>query len=383
MAEARAWYRPLDHHAVIAFTLLTELRDVVVPYLTTDVAERHRIAAEAEEELDRARGALLSGVSPQWAWLGVWVLEGRWAEAHQVADEVSAHGNYLLRREVTQTLARLAAWHGNPDLAWVQIRRLLPYGPATEPGGAVFLDALLLQRLAAELSMDRSDLSGARAWLEAHDRWLAWSRSVLGESEGWAAWARYHRAAGDLDRARSAAAQAVRCAERPPQPLARLEALRLDGELALESGDPIRAESSLTEALALTEACAAPYERALTFLSLAELRAATGHPAAAMALLTEARAMLGPLDARPALARLGALESRIEHGANPVTLAGLTPRELDVLRLVAEGLTDAAVAERLFISPRTVSQHLRSIYAKLGVSSRAAATRYAVEHGLV
>jgi DNA-binding CsgD family transcriptional regulator len=53
-----------------------------------------------------------------------------------------------------------------------------------------------------------------------------------------------------------------------------------------------------------------------------------------------------------------------------------------VLKLVASGLTNAQVAERLFISPRTVNAHLNSIYGKLGVSSRSAATRLAVEHGL-
>lgn len=60
----------------------------------------------------------------------------------------------------------------------------------------------------------------------------------------------------------------------------------------------------------------------------------------------------------------------------------LTPRERDVLRLVAQGLTDAHVAERLVISPRTVNFHLSSIYRKLEVSSRSAATRYALEHHL-
>ena len=62
---------------------------------------------------------------------------------------------------------------------------------------------------------------------------------------------------------------------------------------------------------------------------------------------------------------------------------GLTPRELEVVGLVAEGLTDAQVAERLFVSLRTVNAHLRSIYRKLDVRSRSAATRYAVEQGLV
>jgi DNA-binding CsgD family transcriptional regulator len=56
---------------------------------------------------------------------------------------------------------------------------------------------------------------------------------------------------------------------------------------------------------------------------------------------------------------------------------------VEVLRLVAAGLTSAEVAERLFLSPRTVQAHLYRIYNKLGVSSRSAATRFAIEHRLV
>lgn len=63
--------------------------------------------------------------------------------------------------------------------------------------------------------------------------------------------------------------------------------------------------------------------------------------------------------------------------------AGLTAREVEVLRLVATGLTDAQVAELLVISLRTVTTHLTSIYNKLGVNSRTAATRFAVERHLV
>jgi DNA-binding CsgD family transcriptional regulator len=67
----------------------------------------------------------------------------------------------------------------------------------------------------------------------------------------------------------------------------------------------------------------------------------------------------------------------------PTFPGGLTAREVDVLRLVAEGLTDAQVAEKLVISPRTVQAHLSSIYSKLQVGSRSAATRFAVDQGLV
>jgi DNA-binding NarL/FixJ family response regulator len=61
---------------------------------------------------------------------------------------------------------------------------------------------------------------------------------------------------------------------------------------------------------------------------------------------------------------------------------GLTEREIEVLRCVAQGLTDVQVAEHLIISPRTVHSHLNSIYSKLGITSRSAATRYAIEHDL-
>ena len=67
----------------------------------------------------------------------------------------------------------------------------------------------------------------------------------------------------------------------------------------------------------------------------------------------------------------------------PSSPDGLTAREVEVLRLVAQGLTSAQIAEQLVIGLATVNFHVRSIYSKLGVSSRAAATRYAIEHNLV
>jgi DNA-binding CsgD family transcriptional regulator len=66
----------------------------------------------------------------------------------------------------------------------------------------------------------------------------------------------------------------------------------------------------------------------------------------------------------------------------PAYPANLSAREVEVLKLVAQGLTNARIAEELFISPNTVNRHLNSIYHKLGVSSRAAATRFATEHHL-
>jgi ATP/maltotriose-dependent transcriptional regulator MalT len=68
--------------------------------------------------------------------------------------------------------------------------------------------------------------------------------------------------------------------------------------------------------------------------------------------------------------------------SEPSFAPGLTAREVEVLRLVAQGLTNAQVAEQLVLSPRTINTHLNNIYGKLGVPSRTAATRFAVEQGL-
>jgi predicted ATPase/class 3 adenylate cyclase/DNA-binding CsgD family transcriptional regulator len=67
---------------------------------------------------------------------------------------------------------------------------------------------------------------------------------------------------------------------------------------------------------------------------------------------------------------------------SPRYLAGLTEREVEVLRLVTQGLTNAQIAEQLIVSPHTVHTHVRSIHSKLGVTSRSAVTRYAFEHHL-
>lgn len=81
-------------------------------------------------------------------------------------------------------------------------------------------------------------------------------------------------------------------------------------------------------------------------------------------------------------AQLDAPPPREEAVAHVASEPGLTPREVEVLRLVAQGLTNAQVARELVITSRTVNAHLTTIYAKLGVASRSGAIRYALEHAL-
>ncbi len=89
--------------------------------------------------------------------------------------------------------------------------------------------------------------------------------------------------------------------------------------------------------------------------------------------------MFAALGAAPDLARVEAL-SRPEPSADT---GGLTPRELEVLRLVAAGKSNRQIARELVVSEHTVARHLQNIFAKLGVSSRTAASAFAFAHDLV
>jgi DNA-binding CsgD family transcriptional regulator/tetratricopeptide (TPR) repeat protein len=383
-ARAAATYHELDHHAGVAFTVLNELHTVVLPYHTTEPALRGRLAANAEAALHRAGGALPPDLSPGLGRVACLFLNGEWDEVRSTLGGNSLPRSSLLLREVTGTLATLARHEGKPALAWSQIHSLLLDGPATPPGRLILPEALLLLRLAADLSLDVGELAVARSWLEAHDRWLAWSGARLGRADGMVSWARYHLATGDVTRARSCASEALAEATDPDQPLVLVAAHQLLGRLAKDAGQWSGAERHLVAALDLAGACAAPFERAQALVALADLWLAERRRGDAEPLLVEATAIATELGAAPLRAAAEALASTgVREAEGAVAFpAGLTQREVEVLRLVAQGLTDGAVAERLFISPRTVSQHLRSIYGKLDVSSRAAATRFAVEHRL-
>jgi DNA-binding NarL/FixJ family response regulator len=79
---------------------------------------------------------------------------------------------------------------------------------------------------------------------------------------------------------------------------------------------------------------------------------------------------------------LSALSTRTTEPLFPLAQEDLTPREIEVLRLIARGLSNHQIAEILVLSPHTVNVHNQSIFGKLGVNSRSAATRYALEHQL-
>jgi len=86
--------------------------------------------------------------------------------------------------------------------------------------------------------------------------------------------------------------------------------------------------------------------------------------------------------AREFFAKVGAEPDLRAIDGDDVPPAGLTVRELEVLRAVATGASNREVAEALFISEKTVARHLANIFTKIGVASRAAATAFAFDHGI-
>ena len=384
-AAAQAANEAAGQHRSVATTLTQEL-EWSMSYRSDQPETLARIAAATERAVVRATSAA-PRASPRMYIMPYFWLTGRWDEAREAARLAgSPYENYRIWIWPGHWWARVVRAQGDRATAWRFVRHALPGGPEGSPQ-AECAQALAWQYLAAELSLEVGDRPASRAWLEAHDRLVAESGAVLGMAQGHLGWAEYYRAAGDHAAARAHAGRALAHASEPRQPLALLAAHRLLGELATDAGHHADAAPHLDAALALAEACAAPYERALTLLALAELHIAAGNRPQATTTLAEARALLEPLEAAPALARAAARAARLDATPvppnTPPTLPfGLTAREVEVLRLVAEGRSDAQVAERLFLSPYTVKAHLRSIYNKLGVPSRTAATAVAIDHGL-
>ena len=383
-AVALAGYRAAGNDTVAWNVALRELAWIILPYHAEDPDRRHHLATEVALDYTRATG--WSEAATRLARLPFLVLEGAWDEVHHAAALAlaSPHRDSTWPIHAHGALGAVARGQGKWDEAWALVREALPAGSEEQPGDTEFLPALQAQRLAVGLALDVGDAATARAWLEAHDRWLAWSGTILGQSEGQVLWAHYCRLAGNPIAAHGHAQHALIHATAPRQPLALLAAHRLMGELHTDARHFDDAQEHLNQSLALAEACAAPFERALTLLALAALHGACGKSDAARDLLDEVRAICVPLGALPTLACADALAQRLTVALHrtPMYPAGLSAREVEVLRFVSVGLTNPQIAAHLFLSPRTVDQHLRSIYGKLGVSTRAAATRFALEHHL-
>ena len=186
-------------------------------------------------------------------------------------------------------------------------------------------------------------------------------------------------ARGDLDEASSALAELreveALVGSRPLRAFADVA----EGMLAAAAGDHERARTLLEDGVDRFERSGAPFEAARARIELATSLVALGRSDDARREASEAVARLRELGAAPEAARA---ESILETPGRRASLE-VTPREREVLRLLAEGLTNRQIAERLVVSEHTVHRHVTNILRKLGVTSRTAAAAHAVRSGLL
>ncbi len=149
--------------------------------------------------------------------------------------------------------------------------------------------------------------------------------------------------------------------------------------MALADGDAAAALAPLRQAFAVWQQLGAPYLAARLRVLIGRGCRALGDDEGAALEREAARAVFERLGAAPDLARVDA-EADGTPARHP---AGLTAREVQVLRLVAAGKTNRAIARELFLSEKTVDRHVSNIFNKISVPSRAAATAYAYQHKLV
>ena len=185
--------------------------------------------------------------------------------------------------------------------------------------------------------------------------------------------------AGDVAGARRAADQLCAVAAQGAVPFLRALSAHAEGAVLLAEGDARGALDALRRAATLWEELEAPYEAARTRVLIGLACRALRDEDAATLELDAAREAFEALGAAPDAARTAAM-ARAEAHAGDTTL---TARETEVIRLIAAGRTNRAVAQALGISEKTAARHVSNIFTKLGLSSRSAATAWAYEHGLV
>ena len=241
----------------------------------------------------------------------------------------------------------------------------------------------------AELAFDRGD---ARAAAEAAERYL---RRVPLHNRTDRVVAldllvRALAAAGDADGAKTALAELQAIAAVVGTVPLRAAASLAAGYVALgpaSAGDADGARRHLEDAVDLFLQSGAPYEVARARIELARALGRLGRVDAALEEARRAVDLLSELHAELEISRAKGLMESLSSAASVKSRAarpaGLTVREIEVLRLVADGLNNQVIAERLFLSEHTVHRHLANILNKLSVSSRAAAVAQAARRGLL
>jgi len=329
-------------------------------------------------------------------------LEG-WCAAHP--DVVPFRGYCLIHR------SELMRLHGAWQAAFSEAQRAcdrLTDPPAQPEAGAAYYQLAELHRLRGELAMadeayrlasqagrnpqpglallrlsqGQLDAAGASIHLalqEAHDRR---SRVLL-----LCAGVEIMLAAHDVAGARAACDELAQIAEGLNVAFPRAMSLQARGSIALADQQPFPALESLRAACATWQELDAPYQLAQCRVLIGLAYSLLGDNDGAQLELEAAQEIFEKLGAAPAAARVAMLTAQASQQRSQQDSirvgAGLTGREIEVLRLVATGAKNRTIAGRLRISEKTVARHVSNIFTKLDLSSRAAATAYAYKHKLL
>lgn len=209
-------------------------------------------------------------------------------------------------------------------------------------------------------------------------RVLATTKAPLGRARLLPALVEIMIAAGAVEEARTACAELQAISDRFATDILAAMALQAKGEIELVEGNPAAALGDFRAALTTWQRAGAPYLEARLRVLAGQACRMLGDEDGAGLEFDAAREVFTELGAAPDLARVTAL---IEPAGSP--RHGLTRREIEVLGLVATGKTNRLIATDLGLSEKTVDRHLSNIFDKLAVNSRAAATAYAFQNGLL
>jgi DNA-binding NarL/FixJ family response regulator len=292
----------------------------------------------------------------------LFLVRGAWAQASTAVDLALARfraGDYRAIWGAPYQAAELARLRGAFHSAEESYRRAAESGWEAQPG--VSLLHLALGRTARAQEEIRRSAAGADPVTR---------RSLL------PALIEIEVAAGDPASARRALEELRHARPGTATPMLDATVATADARVLLDEGRAAEALKAARAAAHAWDAVGAPYEAARSRVLAGRARRALGEAEDAKADFEAARAEFVELGAEPALADLAALMGDRRAGA-------LTPRELEVLRLVSTGLTNRGIGAKLSLSEKTIARHLANIFGKLGISTRAAATAYAYENGLV
>jgi ATP/maltotriose-dependent transcriptional regulator MalT len=291
-------------------------------------------------------------------------LRGAWEEAEA---EIRTAGDELAvfkprsAAEAFAVLGELCRRRGDLAGAEESFRRVHQLGGDPQPG-------LALVRLAQGHAMAASTaLRGALADT---------SRPPMERAQLLAAQVEAALTTGDVVSARDAVGELCSIAEGLDRPAVHARAKLARGAVRLADGDLGGAMGDLRAACAIWRDLGLPYEEAQTRLLIGAAAQLLGDEEGAMLEIQAACVGFERLGAGADLRRAAAF---LDRSPRP---AGLTGREVEVLRLLSEGKTNREIAAGLVISEHTVGRHVQNIFTKLGVSSRAAATAFAMQHHL-